>query len=71
MLAQRCSWTPLLSFTGIALPTMHRDILVYDTLFWHDRLPRCSERVIAGFGDRRLVEAVLGVKMLVVQNRVC
>jgi hypothetical protein len=67
-MAQGCSWTNLVTTT--AMPSMNCDILVERSVFWNgdDRLPRSSVWVIASFRDRRLVEAVLRVEMLVVHD---
>jgi hypothetical protein len=71
MMIQSSSRSSLPTSTGIAtVSTMNFDILVGNTRVWHDGLARCSERIITGFRDRRLVEAVLGIEMLVVEDRV-
>jgi hypothetical protein len=70
MMTQSCrrAWLP--TATRIAMSTKYCDILVDIALIVYDRLSRRTERVVAGFGGRRLIEAVLGMYMLVVQDRV-
>jgi hypothetical protein len=60
---QRSCRSSLSTSTGIAttVSTMNCDILVNDTRIWHDGLSRRAERIITGFRNRRLVEAVLGI----------
>jgi hypothetical protein len=49
---------------------MHGDILVDEALLRYDGLPRGTEWVVAGFRNRRLIEAVLGIHVLIIENRV-
>lgn len=70
MLSHRCSWTTLPGLAGIAVSAVYSNVLVDDPLFRQNRLSRRSIGVIAGFRGGRLVEAVLRVKMFVVENRV-
>ena len=55
---------------GAARSTVNCDILVHSTLLRNDGLPRSSKWIIAGLRNRRLVEAVLGIQMLVIEDRV-
>ena len=61
MMPQSCGRTKL--FAATALSPMNCDILVEWSVFGNgdNRLPRGSVWVVAGFRDRRLVEAVLRV----------
>lgn len=58
---ERCAWSYLASSAGNAGSAKHCNVLIDDTLFGHDGLPRRSERIVASFGNRRLVEAMFGV----------
>jgi hypothetical protein len=64
------AWPCLSSSADDAGPSKHRDILIDDTLFGYYGLPRRAEWIVASFGHRRLIEAVLGIQMFIIEDRV-